>query len=144
MSNVIGRLAGVDYGARRIGLALGDAESGIASPAAMLPGAGDAAADAANVRRWLDEHDVRMAVVGLPLNMDGTAGPQAEISRRFADALAADGAIRVELWDERLTSFQADQHLAAAGLSRAKRAARRDALAAQVILQSYLDAKRAG
>jgi putative Holliday junction resolvase len=77
--------------------------------------------------------------------MDGTAGPQAEISSKLAAELAqAAPEWPVELWDERLSSFEADANLAAAGARPSRRRELRDAMAAQVILQSFLDSKRAG
>jgi putative holliday junction resolvase len=138
------RWLAIDYGTRRIGLALCDPDETIASPAGALAGAGNVRADAANVRARAAEHAVAGFVVGLPLNMDGTDSAQTALSRRFAAALAELGAAPVELWDERLSSFQADELLDAAGLRGAKRRARRDALAALVILQGFLDARRRG
>ncbi|MFQ5805702.1 MAG: Holliday junction resolvase RuvX [Phycisphaerae bacterium] len=137
------RWLGIDYGERRIGLALGDPAERIASPAATLDGTGTASGNARRVLQWAAENDVAAAVVGLPINMDGSLGPQAKRSQEFAQQLRNLGNLPVELWDERLSSFQADQFMRAAILSRSKRRKRRDALAAQVILQSFLDARRA-
>ncbi|MCA9288623.1 MAG: Holliday junction resolvase RuvX, partial [Phycisphaerales bacterium] len=75
---------------------------------------------------------------GLPLNMDGSVGPQAEWSQAFAGALRAATTARVELVDERLSSFQADELMEQAGVPSGQRAARRDAFAAQVILMAFL------
>jgi putative Holliday junction resolvase len=165
---VIGRIAGIDYGRKRIGLAIGHTSTGIASPAGTIAGARarephltDAVAiarDAAAVVRWARESDVVGIVVGHPLNMDGTSGPQARLCGAFAAEVRGRGAagaepgphagpppapLVVELWDERLSSFQADAHLRAAGVKKTKRLQKLDALAAQVILQSYLDARGA-
>jgi len=137
------RLLGVDYGKRRIGIALSDPAEKIASPATTLNGTGTASKDARSVLEWAAEHDVAGFVVGLPVNMDGSLGPQAELSQDFANQLRRLGDLPVELWDERLSSFQADELMRAAGLRQTKRQRRRDALAAQVILQSFLDARRA-
>ena len=138
------RWAGIDYGRKRIGLALSDYGGRIASPAATLSGTGNGARDAAAIARWMAENEAVAAVVGLPLNMDGSDSDQTRLTRKFADELRKhpqpERPFRVELWDERLSSFQADQYLAAAELPPQKRKALRDALAAQVILQAFLDA----
>ncbi|MEP0845618.1 MAG: Holliday junction resolvase RuvX [Phycisphaerae bacterium] len=143
-TGIIGRLLGVDYGTRRIGLAISDPARRIASPAGTLNAAGAARSDADRIAAWSAEHEVTAFVVGLPLNMNGTEGPQAARSRAVAEALRRATAMHVELWDERLSSFQADEWMNARELSRAARRKRRDALAAQVILQSYLDALQRG
>jgi len=140
--HVIGRWVGVDYGTRRIGTAIGDAATGIASPATTIPGTGSTERDAHRVARFAAEHGATGAVIGLPLNMDGSVGPQAKITKRFASALARAAGLRVELWDERLTTFQANEWLRESGLTRAKRKRKRDAIAAQIILQSFLDRHR--
>ena len=138
-SNVIGRWAGVDYGTRRIGLAIGDAETRIASPATTLPATGTPQRDAHAVADWARGHDLHAAVVGLPLNMDGSAGTQARLTTTFAQALRDHTGWRIELFDERLTTYQADRQLRDAGLPPARRKQHRDALAAQIILQGFFD-----
>jgi len=147
----MGRWVGIDYGRRRIGIALSDSREIIASPATTLDAVGDPARDVQGVLTWAAEAvgaELAGFVVGFPLNMDGSVGPQARLAERFADELrrgcASSGGLppAVELWDERLTSFQADQVMRAAGLSRRRQKRRRDALAAQVILQSFLDSRQ--
>ena len=138
----IGRWIGIDYGTRRVGVAVSDPRARIASPAGTLPGSGNASTDAAAIAQWAAEHEAAGIVVGLPLNMDGTDSAQTGLTRKLADELRKRVACPVELWDERLSSFQADQHLAAADVRRSRRRALRDALAAQVILQAFLDAGR--
>ncbi len=135
------RWAGVDYGKRRIGLAIGDPGESIASPAQTLQATGTAPGDARLVLCWAAENQIEGLVVGLPLNMDGSAGPQARLTQAFADQLRALGSLPVELWDERLTSYQADTLMRDAGLNRSRRKRHRDALAAQIILQAFLDAR---
>jgi putative Holliday junction resolvase len=137
------RWAGIDYGTRRIGLALADPGETIATPAGTLDASGTAPGDAGLILEWATENQVEGLVVGLPLNMDSSRGAQVALSQRFADQLRQQGNLPVELWDERLSSFQADGLLRSAGLTRARRKRLRDALAAQVILQSFLDARRA-
>jgi putative Holliday junction resolvase len=139
------RWMGVDYGSRRIGVAISDFGATIASPAAVLSGSGSVRADARQLVSWARENEASAIVVGLPLNMDGTAGPQAEISNKLAAELAQTAPDwPVELWDERLSSYQADAHLQAAGTRPSRRRNLRDALAAQVILQSFLDSRNSG
>ncbi len=105
--------------------------------------------DARRVAAVAAEQQAEAIVVGLPLNMDGSIGPQARLTRRFIDALRAACALPVHECDERLSSFAADDWLdrlsaARGALSPRKRRNQRDRLAAQVILQSFIDARRAG
>lgn len=137
------RWIGVDYGARRIGIAVSDAGGRIASPATTLDGAGAPPDDAQRVLRWAAEQEAAGIVVGLPLNMDGSRGPQAERSVEFAAHLRKPGQYQVELWDERLSSFQADEIMDQAAVRGSRRKKLRDTIAAQVILQSFLNARHA-
>jgi putative Holliday junction resolvase len=133
---------GIDHGTKRIGLAIGNPEGAIASPLAGVDARGPA--DQV-IRRLLDataDFDVAEWVVGLPLNMDGTEGPQAQLVRRFGDHLAGATNKPVHYWDERLSSDTADALLSQSDLTRGKKKSRHDAVAAQVMLQSYLDRKR--
>ena len=93
------------------------------------------------LRAIIEEHKVERIVVGLPRNMNGSLGPQARKVERFADTLHELG-LPVHLMDERLTSERARRTLSDAGLSRIKRRRRVDRMAAQFILQLYLDATR--
>lgn len=135
------RMLGIDYGAKYIGFAVGDTDAGIASPVETIE-AGSAISD--QVRAVLTvtgEYDVDAFVVGLPLNMDGTEGEQAKITRAFGDALAQTSGKPVHYWDERLSSHSAQELLAPAELTRKKRKSVEDSVAAQVILQGFLDAR---
>ncbi len=138
---IIGRIAAIDYGARRIGVALSDRAQSLASPAAVLNATGRPEDNARIVIRWAEREEPAAWLVGLPLNMDGSEGEAARAVRVFAAALAAASTKPIQLWDERLTSFGADQHIKEMGLSRKKRRERQDALAACVLLQSYLQAR---
>ncbi len=136
------RYMGIDYGRRRIGLSISDPLGSLASPAGTLPAKGVARVDAQNVAVYAERQGIEAFIVGLPLNMDGSEGPQAKLTRDFADQLAAVvGPRPVAMWDERLSSFAADQLLEQTHLSTTKRAGHRDQIAAMVILQSYLDAQ---
>ena len=137
----MGCIIGIDYGTKRIGLAVGDVERRLASPLSTVGAQGDVAAQAQAVLQYADAYDVDAFVVGLPLNMDDTEGPQAKTTRRFGDQLARIAAAPVHYWDERLSTFAADELLDTADLSRAKRKSLQDAIAAQVILQGFLDAQ---
>jgi len=133
---------GIDYGHKRIGLAVSDADERIALAGGLLSATGDPRQDAEAVAREARKRGAGRLVVGLPVNMDGSEGPQAKLTRRFAEALAQRSGLPVEFWDERLTSAAADWALDPLELSREKRKARRDIVSAQIILQGWLDAKR--
>ncbi len=137
----MGRIAAIDYGIRRIGLAIADPRGKIASPVGVLDATGNAHSDAQLILQWLADNSVSEIVVGLPVSMDGTDSDQTKLTRALADKLRAASTVRVELWDERLSSFQADLVLDSADVPRSRRKKLRDALAAQVVLQSYLDAR---
>jgi putative holliday junction resolvase len=136
------RWIGIDYGDRRIGVATADPGERIASPATTLNATGSVSGDARSVLKWAADHEAEAIVVGLPLSMDGSDSAQTRHVRNFADALRAAGTLRVELWDERLTTFQADELLESSEIPAARRKGLRDRLAAQMILQSFLDARR--
>ncbi|MBB6282913.1 Holliday junction resolvase RuvX [Geobacillus subterraneus] len=94
------------------------------------------------LRAIIDEYGVDAIVVGWPKNMNGTLGPRAEASERFAAKLREEFSLPVVLWDERLSTMAAERMLIAADVSRKKRRKVIDKMAAAVILQSYLDSKR--
>ena len=135
------RYLGIDYGQRRIGVAISDDGGRFAAALSQLDAAGDANADARRVAELARQHNAEAFVVGLPINMDDTEGPQARRTRRFADRLAERSGLPVHLQDERLSSFAADEVLSAAELTKAQRRRRRDKIAARMILQSFLDAQ---
>ncbi|MFH0910068.1 MAG: Holliday junction resolvase RuvX [Planctomycetota bacterium] len=134
------RHLGVDFGEKRVGLALSDERGVIASPLETLPvaSAGEACERVAEVAR---EEGAETVVVGLARRLNGRKGPQARACEAFAEALRAKG-LAVELWDERLSSVSAKNCLRASGLSRGRRRRKIDAVAAQIILQGYLSARR--
>jgi len=136
------RILGIDYGDRRIGLAIGDLEVAIATGLPTLERARASDDVIEPLRRLCREQGVEHIVVGLPINMDGSRGERAQLSLEFAERLRAELGIEVETWDERLTTRQADRAMLQGGLSRKKRKKRVDRLAAQLLLQNYLDARR--
>jgi len=133
------RTLGVDYGERRVGLAVSDELGMMALPLDILP-VQSSRQVIGDILRLCHEKQVAAIVVGLPLNMDGSRGPAAEAVERFVRELRRLGELPVEVWDERMSSRQVERMLIDADVSRAKRKGIVDKLAAQVILQSYLDA----
>lgn len=95
-------------------------------------------ADLATIRSLLIERGVSLIVVGLPLNMDGTEGPSARAARAFAEHLGSATGLPVELFDERLSTFEAEERLREASASRAVKKVARDAVAAAIILEGWL------
>ncbi|GEJ58005.1 Holliday junction resolvase RuvX [Anaeromyxobacter diazotrophicus] len=134
------RYLGLDLGRARIGLALADDVLGTARPLETVARRGEAA-DLARLRRVVAEWEVTRAVVGLPLNMDGTEGGSARLARAFAAKLADELGLAVELFDERLSTFEASVRLRERGLSARAQRSVIDAEAAAVILQTWLDAR---
>jgi putative Holliday junction resolvase len=135
-----GRLLGVDYGTVRVGLAVCDSERLIASPLAIYKRR-DPAADAAYFCGLVKSEEIAGLVVGLPVHMSGDEGGKAKEARAFGDWLAQATGLPVAYWDERYTTADAESHLFDAGLTKKKRQARLDKVAAQIILQAYLEAK---
>jgi putative Holliday junction resolvase len=134
------RVLGMDYGARRIGFAVSDPDGQLALPVGSLEGGAEPEVFR-HVRDLCAEREVGRIVVGLPVNMNGTRGPEAQKVEAFARRLQAALGLPVETWDERLSTVAVERTMRAADLSAAKRKASRDKMAAQAILQNYLDAK---
>lgn len=132
------RFLAIDLGDKRTGLAIGDDETRLASPLTVVEvarGAAliDALADA------IKEHAPDAIVLGLPLNMDGTEGPQAKLVREFGEQLRTRCDLELHYHDERLTSFAADQQMAGSGRTHKQKKRLRDALAAAEILRGFLE-----
>lgn len=136
-----GRILGVDYGERRVGLAVSDplgitAQPGgvvtVSSPRGAIHALDDAVA----------KHEAVHVVIGLPKSMSGTIGPKARETIRFVAAFQRTSSVAVSLWDERLTSAAAGRVFDEAGVDSRRRRGKVDAMAAQLILQGYLDAQR--
>jgi len=135
-----GRLLGLDLGTKTIGTALCDDGWRFASPARTVQRT-RLAADLAQLRAIATANIVTGIVLGLPWNMDGTAGPRAQATRAFARECVKAMPLPLLLWDERLSTFEAEDAMIASGMKRAKRRERIDAAAAAVILQSAIDAR---
>jgi putative Holliday junction resolvase len=130
------KILAIDYGSRRTGLAVCDPSQTICSPLAVLDSTRDLIAQ---ITEFIKTENAEAVVIGLPLNMDDSEGPQAKSVRAFAADLAKSIEIQIHLQDERLTSFAADEKLDMTDLSPAQKKQRRDAVAAADILQSFLD-----
>jgi len=135
------RILAIDPGERRLGLAVSDPTGLIAVPLEVIERAGWAK-DLARLRHILETYQIVEIVVGLPLTGAGTAGPQARAAARFAERLRSSLALPVTEVDERYSTAAADRSLRETGGRRATRRLRRDAVAAALILQPYLDRAR--
>lgn len=137
------RYLAIDLGDKRTGLALGDPVTGIVSPLEVIetPLAANAGAQLlADIVKRIESHLGRAEaelVLGLPLNMDGSEGPQAKKIRLFGERLAAAAKRTVRYHDERLTSVEADWSMSQSGMTHKQKKERRDALAAAAILRDY-------
>ena len=130
-------IAAIDLGRRRIGVAVTDAAAMGAHPIGIVERRA-LKHDLDAIAAMLRDRDVSMIVVGLPLNMDGSEGPAARGARKFADQLAVTLGVTVEMFDERLTSFEARDRLADMPVGKGKRKTGVDALAAVVILEGWM------
>lgn len=141
------RYAAFDFGDCRTGIALGDSETGIATPLTVIEKSPEQGLIAAIVR-LLREERLQAIIVGLPINMDGSEGPQAKKVRALGEALhqamvdAGHVSVRLVFHDERLTSAQADWEMAQSGLTHQQKKARRDAIAAAAVLRDWMATQR--
>ena len=132
------RKMGIDYGDKRIGIALTDALCIISSPFEVYQNVGEE--DALNhLNNVIKRYDVDDIAMGLPLNMDGTEGERALIHRSFGEKLEKLSGVKVNYVDERLTSAEAEDILIASGVRREKRKELIDKISAQIILQTYIN-----
>jgi putative holliday junction resolvase len=136
------RYLGLDLGRATIGLALADDVLRMARALETVRRSTEAA-DLAALKRVASDYEVTRAILGLPLNMDGSEGASARLVRAFAPKVEAALGVPVELFDERLSTFEAEQRLRERGVSAREGRSVIDAEAAAVILQGWLDARRA-
>jgi putative Holliday junction resolvase len=136
------RILALDLGEVRIGAALSDESETLATGLATLRSVGPRK-DAQAVASLVREHGAGEVVLGMPYRLDGSVGPQGEKVAAFAERLRRSLKVPVVLRDERLTSVAADERLAAAGVRRRDRRDRIDRAAAALLLQEYLDERRA-
>ena len=137
------RAMALDVGTKKIGVAVSDELGMLAQGRGYINRVSNRKA-AEEVREAAEEGDVGEIVVGLPINMDGTSGERARDSRAFAERIKVTTGIPVVLWDERLSTKEAERVMLLADVSRQKRKKSIDKLAAQIILQGYLDSGRIG
>ena len=133
-----GRVAGVDYGTVRIGLAISDPDRILSSPFETYVRKNEKA-DAEYFRRFVQEERVAQFVVGLPLHLSGDISEKSKEATAFAAWLAAETGIPVDFVDERYTSVEAERHLRGAKFTNKRRQDRRDMIAAQILLATYLE-----
>jgi putative Holliday junction resolvase len=133
------RLLGVDYGSVRLGLAVSDPDRRIASPLTTYTHR-DREQNAQALRTLVEAEEIGQIVVGLPVHLDGREGVKAAEARAFGRWLGEVTGLPVVFWDERFTTVEAESALWSAGLTHKRRKARRDQVAAQLLLQAYLEA----
>ena len=137
-SSLAGGSAGIDFGTHRLGVAIADLRCPVATPYTTYRRT-TIDRDAAWLRDLVHDMGITRFVVGLPVHLSGQESRMSGEARRFAQWLGEVTSLPVALHDERFTTAEAGEHLAGAGLSRAKRKARLDRVAAQVLLASYLE-----
>lgn len=135
------RALGLDIGAARVGVAVSDPSGCVASPIAVLD-ARELARDPRALVRIAEDYEVESLVVGLPLTLAGEEGPQAAEVRAVADRLASALGVPLEYHDERLSSTEAKRSMRAAGMSEKEQRGSLDKIAAAIVLQGWLDARR--
>ena len=137
------RILAVDPGSKRVGVALSDPTATIAQALMTVP-AQPAATLASRLAEIAKAHEAQRIVVGLPLRLDGTQGPEAIAARELAAGIRTASGLPVELVDERLTTVAAERSLVAGGVRREKRRLTVDRVAAALMLQAHLDRRRDG
>lgn len=137
------RVVGIDLGTRRIGVAVSDPTGTLASPLEVIERSSDQAADHQRLRAVVTETGAQLVVVGLPLSLDGRAGPAARAAAEEIDILAGVVGVPVETIDERLSTKTAASALRASGRSARSQRPVIDKAAAAVILQTWLDTRKA-
>jgi len=135
------RVLGLDIGERRIGVAVSDPSGSVATPVKVLDTA-KVLGDARVLKHLADDYEVELLVVGLPLSMDGSEGPQADAVRRIAKRVAQHLPVPMVFFDERLSSVQAKRVMTEAGVSDKDKRGKIDMVAASLFLQNYLDSRR--
>jgi len=131
----------VDWGQRRIGIALSDKSRVIASPHSVVQRSGSLDRDLNHIVELSNENDVSLIIFGLPVRLDGSMGPEAKGVLQVVEKLDEKSPVSIETWDERLSTTAARRALLEGNVSRKKRRGVIDQVAAALILQSYLDSK---
>jgi len=136
------RVLALDLGMRRIGLAISDPDAVFAFPLCTLETRGRNR-DIETLRQVIAEHEVKRVVIGLPLHLDGRAGPEADAAREFARALAEQTGLHVDTLDERWTTVEAERALRETGRKHHKQREVVDSVAASILLRTYLELQQA-
>lgn len=136
------RILGIDYGTRRVGLAVSDTLGIVAQGLETLNYSGSLELLLQKIEKVVRQHEVTECVVGLPLNMNGTVGEKAKKVEMFAEELRHTLQLPVHLWDERLTTASVEREFSIWKVGSRKQKKLVDRLSAQLILQSYLDFQR--
>ena len=137
----MGRILSLDVGEKRIGIALSDPSGTIAQALKVYETTGSRRRDISEIGEIIRQFEVSRVVVGLPKNLDGSLGPKALEIVRFADSIKQAAGVDVDLWDERFSTNEAHRIFDMAAVKRKKRRGSIDMMAAQIILQGYLDAQ---
>ena len=137
----MGRVLALDYGEKRIGVALSDPERIIASPLEVYTRT-SRARDAEHFKHLVEEHEIEQVVVGLPLYPSGDESEKSAEARRFGKWVGEVTEVPIDFYDERYTSVEAEVYLIEARVTFRRRRSKRDMLAAQIFLQAYLDRPR--
>ena len=132
------RILAIDHGSKRMGIAVSDELKMIAQPLEFVP-AHPLDGFLARLNGLIRDKEVELILVGMPRNMDGSYGPAAQKVQEFVAALKGAVSVPIKTWDERLTSAQANRLLIQGNVRRDKRKEKVDAMAAAILLQSYLD-----
>ncbi len=135
------RILALDVGTKRIGLAVSD-ELGITAQSKPVLVCSSWTADIKALQEQIDAFQIGEIVVGYPVNLNGSVGPQAEWVLKFVEKMKEHISLPIKMWDERLSSMAVDKLMLEGDLSRQKRKKRIDSLSAQWILQGYLESKR--
>ena len=136
------RILGIDFGTVRMGFAISDL-LGITAQGLETATVKNERQLHNYIRGIIEEHQVEKIVVGLPLNMNGTRGKAAEKCEVFANRLRTVFGLEVDMWDERLTTAEAESQMIRMDIKRKRRRRVVDQMAAQIMLQSYMEAKKA-
>lgn len=135
------KVLALDYGTKRIGVAISDGTGTLASPRPYIPTMAFMKIKAA-LRDLLEKESIAQIIIGMPRNMDGSYGPSAELVREFVEKLKSGGITTpIQMIDERLTTVQASRQLHDAGRNTRQQRELVDSVSAAVLLQSYLDSR---
>jgi putative holliday junction resolvase len=136
----VARAVALDIGTRRIGVALSDSGGTVATPYEVVTRSGDRSVDHRRIAALVEEAGAEVVVVGLPLSLDGSAGPAAQAILAEVDELRGVLPVSIVTWDERLSTVEAERSLRAMRVRKGRHRQVVDQVAATVILQSWLDA----